>query len=150
MAVKISSALCAHAVRRPICRRRRAEYRPSHYGMWKTCRQWPSFTIRQGVPCCGSTQDASAWERHTSVEFWVPGSRNLLILRATANALATLPGPPYSVPSSSVQCRGFRPTVPACTTKKSFPSRPAPTHLQGLHSRSYTHTIARPVTWSHK
>jgi hypothetical protein len=139
----------SHAVRRPICRRRRAEYRPSHYGMWTTCRQWPSFTIRQGTPCFGSIQDASAWERYTSVEFWVPGSRNLLILRATANALATLPGPPYSAPSSSVQCRGFRPTVDQLARRRKA-SPVALTHLQGLHSRSYAHTIARPVTWSHK
>ena len=70
---------------------------------------------------------------------WVPGSRValliLFLLRATSNALATLPGPPYSVPSSSSNVMDSAQPGPVCSMSRKLP-QPSPGPLSGACIRS--------------
>ena len=55
----------------------------------------------------------------------------LFLLRATSNALATLPGPPYSVPSSSSNVMDSAQPGPVCSMSRKLP-QPSPGPLSGV------------------
>ena len=71
----------------------------------------------------------------------------LFLLRATSNALATLPGPPYSLPSSSSNVVDSAQPEPPCTRERrrgaeASPAQPWPT-LQGSSSLSHARTLSQ-------